>query len=124
MVGERSLRCICSFSRWARSMDSSLVSLPNSTSSQPPPCGRRATSFTDDLFEFPLACLANVHALAIVGEDVECFEVVTGHPCHHGVGAAGVVADHAAQGALRVCCWIRTEGEVRVLGCGTQGIKD
>src|SRR5258708_24295454 len=58
------------------------------------------------------------------GGDAEPFNMAPVKPRHDGVGAAGVVADHAAQGALRVCCRVGAEGEVSLLGRGAQRIED
>jgi hypothetical protein len=46
--------------------------------------------------------LADFHADAVVGEDFERLDVVVGFAGHDGMHAAGVVADHAAEGAAIV----------------------
>ncbi|HLX59199.1 MAG TPA: hypothetical protein VKR83_19450 [Ktedonobacteraceae bacterium] len=59
-------------------------------------------AFANDLREFLVAGLADAQAQAIVGEDIQRLDVLARLARHHGVGAAGIVADHTAQRALRV----------------------
>ncbi len=54
---------------------------------------------------------------AVVEEEVEREDVVDGFAAHEGVNAAGVVADHAADGAAAVGGGIGREGEVEFF-CG------
>ena len=74
--------------------------------------------------KFVVAGPANAHTQTIIGENVQCFDVVTCHSGHDRVGAAGVVANHAAQSALGVSGRVRAEGEMILFGCQTQSIKD
>ncbi len=54
---------------------------------------------------------ADGEAGAVVEEDVEGLDVVDGLAAHEGVDAAGVVADHAADGAAAVGGGVGREGE-------------
>ena len=49
---------------------------------------------------------------AVVGDDVEFFDVVVGLAGHHRVNAARVVADHAAEGATVVAGGVGAEGQM------------
>ena len=81
-------------------------------------------AFTDDLLQFSIAGLAHLHAQAVVGEDIESFDVVVGLARHHGMHAAGVVADHAAQGAAVVGGRIGPEGQVMFFGRVAQVVEN
>ncbi len=67
---------------------------------------------------------ADVEKVAVVSEDFEGLDVVVGFAGHDGVDAAGVVADHAAEGAALVGSGIGGEGEVMLLGLGAEGVED
>ena len=76
-----------------------------------------AASGGDVLLKFGLGGGADGHAGAVVEEEVERLDVVDGLAAHQGVDAAGVVADHAAEGAAAVGGGIGGEGELELL-CG------
>jgi len=59
---------------------------------------------------------ADAQASAVVGQDFEGFDIVVGFSRHHGMNAAGVVADHAAKGAAVVRSGVGSEGEVVFFG--------
>ncbi len=61
--------------------------------------------------EFGFGGGANGEAGDVVEEEVEGVDVVDGFAAHEGVDAAGVVADHAADGAAAVGGGIGGEGE-------------
>ena len=61
--------------------------------------------------EFGFGGGADGQAGAVVEEDVEGEDVVDGFSAHEGVDAAGVVADHAADGASAVGGGVGGEGE-------------
>ena len=83
-----------------------------------------ASAFADDAVEVFGAGCAHVHALAVVGEDFERLDVVVGLAGHDRVHAAGVVADHAAEGAAVVGGGIGREGQVMLLGCGAEVVEN
>src|SRR5579862_2816540 len=56
------------------------------------------------------------HAEAVIGQDFESFDVVVGLTTHDRVDAAGIVADHAADGAAVVAGGIGSEGEMEFFG--------
>ena len=60
--------------------------------------------------------MAKLQADAVIGDDFESFDVVVGLARHHGVHSAGVVSDHAADGAAGVAGGVGREGEVKFLG--------
>src|SRR5436853_120789 len=51
-------------------------------------------------------------------------DVVVGLAAHHGVHAARVVADHAAQRAVTMGGWVRRKGEVVHLGSVSEIVQD
>ena len=51
-------------------------------------------------------------------------DIVDGFAAHEGVDAAGVVADHAAEGAAAVGGWVGGEGEVVLFGGVAELIED
>src|SRR5581483_4976724 len=61
---------------------------------------------------------------AIVGDNLEGFDVVVGFAAHDGVDAAGVVADHAAECAAVMAGRIGGECEVMFLGGVAQVVED
>src|SRR4051812_5303692 len=77
-------------------------------------------AFLDYLIGFFLGVAADGHAGSVMQDDVKLVYVVRGSPRHHGVDAAGVVADHAPEGSPAVGGGVRSEGEV-VLGLGPVG---
>jgi len=80
-------------------------------------------AFTDDLLQFPIAGLAHFQAKAVVGEDVESFDVVVSLSRHHRMHAAGIVADHAAQSAAIVGGRVRREGQMMFLGSVAEAVE-
>src|SRR5690606_13443644 len=66
----------------------------------------------DDACKFLFAGGADPHAQPVIGDDVHGVDVVGGAPAHDRVHAAGVVADHAAQGVVAVGGRVRRKGEV------------
>ena len=67
--------------------------------------------------------LADAHARAVVQKHVEPFDVVDGLPRHQRMHAAGVVADHSAERAMRVRRGIRAERELVLLGLGAEIVE-
>src|SRR5579864_8499680 len=72
----------------------------------------------------PNEVFADKEAHAVVGDDVEGFYIVVGLAGHHGVDAAGVVADHAADGAAVVSGGVGGKGEVMLFRSIAQAVKD
>src|SRR5580693_7905781 len=66
---------------------------------------------------------ADAQASAVVGEDFESFDVVVGFAGHYGVNAAGVVADHATEGAAVVRGRVGCEGEMVFFGGVAEGVE-
>ena len=60
--------------------------------------------------------LPDFHAHAVVGDDFEFFDVVVGLSRHHRVDAAGIVSDHAPEGAAVVGCRVGCEGQMIFFG--------
>jgi hypothetical protein len=83
-----------------------------------------AASGLDVGFEFGFGRVADRHAGAVVKEEVEGEDVVDGFPSHQRVDSAGVVADHAPDGAARMRGRIGCEGEVEALGGVADAIED
>ena len=81
-----------------------------------------AAGFADAL-EFFIGCCADFHAEAVIGEDFQILDVVVGLAGHHGMHAAGVVADHAAESAAAVSGRVGPKGEVMFFGCGAQTVE-
>ncbi len=69
-----------------------------------------------DAFEFRARRGPDLHVYAVIGEDFERFDVVVGFASHDGMDAAGVVADHAAEGAAIMSGGIGREGEMVLFG--------
>jgi hypothetical protein len=84
----------------------------------PPP------ALADDAGELLVAGGPDVQAQAVVGEDLQLLDVVSGAAGHDRMDPAGVVADHAAEGAAVVGGGVGTEGEVVGLGSVTQVVED
>ena len=76
-----------------------------------------ATACSDVRVEFGFGGGAYGEAGAVVEEEVERFDVVDGLAAHECVDPAGVVADHAADGAAAVGCGVWGKGECELL-CG------
>ncbi len=74
--------------------------------------------------EFGFGGGADGEAGAVVEEEVEREDVVDGFAAHEGVDAAGVVADHAADGASRVGGGVGSEGEVEFFCCVADAVED
>ncbi len=68
--------------------------------------------------------LADFQTRAIVGDYFQFFDVVVRLACHHRVDAAGVVANHAADGAAVVAGGIGREGEVMFFGGVAEVVED
>src|SRR5262249_8521056 len=66
-----------------------------------------AATFCDPSFKFLRTGGSDTKTHAIVCENLQFFDVVGGHASHDGMHAAGVVADHTAQGAVVVGGGIR-----------------
>ena len=81
-------------------------------------------AFADDLLQFRIAGLAYFQTKAVVGEDIESFDVVVGLSRHDGMHAAGVVADHAAERAAVVSGRVRRESQMMFLGGVAQVVKN
>ena len=75
-----------------------------------------AASGGENALKFVFAGGADGHAGAVVEQDIERVDIVDGLATHEGVRSAGVVADHAAEGAAGVRGGIGREGEVMNLG--------
>ncbi len=74
--------------------------------------------------EFGFGGGADGHAGAVVEEDVEGVDVVDGFAAHEGVDAAGVVADHAADGAAAVGGGVGCVGEGEFFGGFADAVED
>ena len=72
---------------------------------------------------FRLRSSGRLQAGAVVGDYFQGFDVVVGFAGHDGVDAAGVVADHAADGAAVVAGGIGREGEVMFFGGVAEGVE-
>ncbi len=70
------------------------------------------------------AVAAQAVAVPVVGEDGQLVDVVGGGAPGHGVGAAGVVADHAAEGAAAVRRRVGAEGQPVRAGRLPQPVQD
>ena len=81
-----------------------------------------ATS-SDDCGDFFLAGGADGHLCSVVEKNLQSPDVVGGQPAHDGVGTAGVVADHAADGAAIVGGRVGSEGQVMDFGGFTDAIE-
>src|SRR5207244_10263893 len=70
-----------------------------------------AAAAGDDVIELLFGGGADAQPHAVVGEDVQLVDVVDGLAGHQAVDAAGVIADHAADGAVGVGGGVGAEGE-------------
>ncbi len=61
---------------------------------------------------------------AIIRENFQRLDILAGHTRHNRMYAAGVIADHSAQGAAAVGRRVRAEGEMVVLGRVAQMIEN
>src|SRR6185437_57530 len=77
-----------------------------------------------DSFQLAVACGADGNSEAIVGEDVELFNILRGLSTQHRMRTAGVVADHSSNGAVLMCRRIGSEGKVVLFGGIAQLIVD
>jgi hypothetical protein len=68
--------------------------------------------------------LADFHSRAVVSDDFEFFDIVIRLAGHYGVDAAGIVSDHATDGAAVVAGGIGREGQVIFLGGVAQIVED
>src|ERR1039458_8690729 len=75
-----------------------------------------AASGSDDGGQLLLGGPANAHAGSIVEENVERLDVFDRLAAEQGMDAAGVVADHAAQGATAVGRWVGGERKLMQIG--------
>jgi hypothetical protein len=78
----------------------------------------------DDGGQLLVARRAHPHAEAIIGQDLQLLHIVHRLAAHDGVGAAGVVADHPAEGAVGVGRGVGREGEAVDLGGIAELIAD
>ena len=83
----------------------------------------RSAAFRDGRFQCVLAHRTQRHARAVVQQHIERFDIVDGLSAHQRVHAAGVVADHAADGAAVVRRGVGSEGELAAFGFGTQRVQ-
>src|ERR1039457_4608094 len=83
-----------------------------------------AASGSDDGSQLILGGSANAHAGSVVEENVERLDVFDRLAAEQGMDAAGVVADHAAQGATAVGRRVGCESKLMRLGLQAQGVKD
>ncbi len=83
-----------------------------------------AASGFDVSFEFGFSVGADGEAGAVVEEEIESEDVVDGFSTHEGVDSAGVVADHASDGAAGVSGGIGGEGEVEFFCCVAHAVED
>ncbi len=60
----------------------------------------------------------------VVEQHLQLLDVVAGHAAHHGVHAAGVVADHPAERAVVVGGGVGRERQVVLLGALAQAVED
>ena len=65
-----------------------------------------------------------MQARSVIGDNLERFNVFVGLPAHDGVDSAGVVTDHATDGAAIVAGWIGSESEVVLFGGIAQVIEN
>ena len=80
-------------------------------------------ALTDDLLRFSIAGLACFYPQPVVGEDLKSFNIVVGLSRHDGMHAAGVVADHAAEGAAVVAGRVGPECQMMFLGGVAQMVE-
>src|ERR1051325_4519380 len=78
----------------------------------------------DDGLKLCFAGLANLHTNAIVGENLQPLDVLVGLATHHGMHAAGVIPDHAANRAAVVSGRIGSKGQVVTLGSVAKRIEN
>src|SRR3984885_3336999 len=83
-----------------------------------------APAFVHDTAKIFFAGCAHVQALAVVGQDFERLDVVVRFARHDRVHAAGVVADHASEGAAAMGGGVGREGQVMLLGGGADVVED
>ena len=83
-----------------------------------------APAFVHDTAKIFFAGCAHVQALAVVGQDFERLDVVVRFAGHDRVHAAGVVADHASEGAAAMGGGVGREGQVMLLGGGADVVED
>ena len=68
--------------------------------------------------------LPNAESDSIVRHDFQCFDVVVCFPAHDRVDAAGVIADHAADGAAVMTGGIGSEGQMIFFGGVAEMVED
>ncbi len=83
-----------------------------------------ASAGLDVLGDLAVRGWADGEAGAVVEEDVEGVDVVDGLAAHEGVDAAGVVADHAADGAAAVGGGVGCVGEGEFFGGFADAVED
>ncbi len=91
---------------------------------QPPVDFTAAATAADDAHQIVFGRRADGQAQAVVGQDVQRFDIVDGLARHHRMRAAGIVADHAAQGAAAVGRRIGAEGQRMPFGGIAQRVAD
>jgi hypothetical protein len=82
-----------------------------------------AAAFGDDPAQFLVTRRADAEPQPVIGEDVQLEDVVGGAARHHGMDAAGIVADHAAERVVVVRRRIGAEGEMVRLGGVSQIVE-
>ena len=100
------------------------VGHPVAQVAQPPVDLAAATALGHDPGELLVAGRADRHAGAVVERDLERLDVVAGLARHQRVGAAGVVADHPAEGAVGVGGGIGPVGQAVLLGGVAELVAD
>src|SRR5260221_13483836 len=78
----------------------------------------------NDAFEVLVACPAGAHAQAIIGQYLQFFDVIIRFAGHYRMDTAGIIPDHAAEGAARVSSRVRAKCEFKVFRCMAQVIEN
>ena len=81
-------------------------------------------SFADDRLEFGIGGRADGHLRAVVDEDSQMLDVVHRFSAEQGMRAAGIIADHSANGAAVVGGRVGREGEFVGFGGIAQRIEN
>src|SRR5688500_19100675 len=81
------------------------------------------STFTNDHFELGIGRLADRQLGSVIKQDREVAHVVDGFACEQRMGAARVVADHAAEAAPAVCRWIGAECKLVLFGTCTERVQ-
>ena len=78
----------------------------------------------NDRAQLVLAGRPDPQTQPVVGQDVELAHIVGGAAGHHRMHAAGIVADHAAQGVVVMGRRVGAKGQVIILGRVAQIVED